>query len=213
MESLQIRECTKEDMVEFTEIMSTAFEGEFSAIFKGIPREVYLNILSDTFSSVVEHVPEHGFFIAKAGDQTIGILNIRRRGIYRHSGWKLWKTMRKTLGFWKSIKHLFFFRMFDEKIRDDALHIGAIGVQEDYRSHGFGSILLHFAEEFARGFDHDTIKLEVVDGNARALRLYRRTGFQVEKKVNPLLAKYLFDVPGYYRMVKHVSTHVVNPAR
>lgn len=207
MKDLAITECSNDDMRDFTNILVHAFGDVFDSIFKGIEREDYIDIITETFSRMKEREDVHGFYIAKHDDNVIGILNVRQRGSYKHQYRILWDVLRERFGIWKSLKHVLLYKIIDEKIKDDSLHIGAIGVKENARSSGFGTRMLDFVEHLALERDIDTIKLEVISNNKRAKKLYERTGYTVERKIDSYITRMLFDVPGYYQMSKQVHEH------
>ena len=60
--------------------------------------------------------------------------------------------------------------------------IGGIGVIPPYRSSGVGTKLMKSAEELCRKSGVKTITLEVIEGNDRAERLYKRLGFSTSRK-------------------------------
>ena len=53
-----------------------------------------------------------------------------------------------------------------------------VGVLEAWRDHGVGTALLAAVESWARGEGLEALVLEVAEENARAARLYARTGYQ-----------------------------------
>lgn len=67
-------------------------------------------------------------------------------------------------------------------------HISVIAVSEAAEGTGTGSALMAFGERWARARDLHMITLNVFAANARARRLYERSGFEVEllKYAKPL---------------------------
>lgn len=52
-----------------------------------------------------------------------------------------------------------------------------IAVQEDYRGNGIGGLLLQNVLDYAKQNDFTSIRLDVIDDNPDAQRLYERWGF------------------------------------
>ncbi|MDO8963930.1 MAG: GNAT family N-acetyltransferase [Coriobacteriia bacterium] len=68
--------------------------------------------------------------------------------------------------------------------RDPSIaRIEVLGVREDVRGRGIGSLLLEASAEFARSTGARTLTLEVVDTNGRAKELYERAGFVVTRSI------------------------------
>jgi hypothetical protein len=61
------------------------------------------------------------------------------------------------------------------------MHIDDINVDTRYRRHGPAQRLLHLAENLARNEHRPFLKLAVTAGNAPAVTLYRRRGFQEQR--------------------------------
>jgi GNAT superfamily N-acetyltransferase len=57
-------------------------------------------------------------------------------------------------------------------------HIGILVVVEAVEGRGVGAALIGAAEEWARSHGHDTLTLNVFEGNRRARALYERSGFR-----------------------------------
>jgi len=55
-------------------------------------------------------------------------------------------------------------------------------VEDSWREQGFGRKAVLFAEDWCRGRGLKALRLEVGYDNARALGLYRRTGFEVHER-------------------------------
>lgn len=60
--------------------------------------------------------------------------------------------------------------------------VGGVGVLPSHRGKGIGTRLMLATEEFSRSKGAREISLEVIEGNSKAERLYRRLGYQETRK-------------------------------
>jgi len=60
--------------------------------------------------------------------------------------------------------------------------VGGIGILPSYRGRGIGTKLMLATEELSKSKGAREISLEVIEGNAKAERLYRRLGYQGTRK-------------------------------
>jgi ribosomal protein S18 acetylase RimI-like enzyme len=67
-------------------------------------------------------------------------------------------------------------------VDDNQAWVGGIGMLPSHRSRGIGTRLMLATEEFCRAKGAREISLEVIEGNAKAERLYRRLGYQGTRK-------------------------------
>ena len=63
-------------------------------------------------------------------------------------------------------------------LNTNQLHLEVLAVNEHYRNHGIGTKLLHSTIAFAQQQGLSQIRLEVVNTNPKAKKLYERIGFQ-----------------------------------
>lgn len=112
---------------------------------------------------------------ALQGDDLVGIAgfslegralaNIQARDIIKEFG--LWSGIRRSM--WASLLH--------RKPPPDALLMDGIVVRADRRGHGIGKMLLTRVFELAQEHGKRVVRLDVVDTNPAARRLYDRMGF------------------------------------
>ena|GEM_PF-161935 len=86
------------------------------------------------------------------------------------------------------------------KIPSDSFYISNVAVDPEARSLGIGNVLIADAEETARALGLETICLDVETDNARAIKLYKRLGFSIERTSLEIM----LDGRGFsmHRMVK-----------
>ena len=83
-------------------------------------------------------------------------------------------------------------------VNEGEYYISNVATLPDFRGMGVGSALLAHAEKLALGCGANTIALEVDRKNAGALRLYKKSGYEVQKEFS-------IDIDGrksFYRMIK-----------
>lgn len=110
---------------------------------------------------------ENGELVGLAGFQLDGraLTTIYPRDIIREFGWR---TALKRIA-WASILH--------RDAPGDVLLMDGIVVRADRRGHGIGSKLLNRLFELAQEQGKRVVRLDVVDTNPAAHRLYERMGF------------------------------------
>ncbi len=95
---------------------------------------------------------------------------------------------------------ILFYRKPDTKTQ---LLMDGIAVKEDNRGQGIGKLLFSELEQFARDKNLSSIKLDVIDENPKAKKLYKRIGFVCTKHHKlPLFIFKLIGVSGVTTMVK-----------
>ena len=71
------------------------------------------------------------------------------------------------------------FHLFWRRHRPDELLMDGIAVHAEMRGQGIGTRLLEAVLDFARSHGYNSVRLDVVDTNPGARRLYERMGFVV----------------------------------
>ncbi|GGO35817.1 hypothetical protein GCM10008949_38860 [Deinococcus humi] len=67
--------------------------------------------------------------------------------------------------------------------RSDTARIAALGVSVSWRRHGVGAALMRASLAAAAARGETRVMLEVIEGNDRALQLYRSLGFEVQRRL------------------------------
>ena len=81
------------------------------------------------------------------------------------------------LGFFRGLRATLIFSLYERKPTPGQLLMDGIAVRSDYRGHGIGSQLLQELQDYARRNGFANIRLDVIDTNPGARRLYERLGF------------------------------------
>ena len=85
------------------------------------------------------------------------------------------------LGWFKGNRAALVLSLYERRARDGELLMDGIVVDPKYRGRGVGSQLFANLMCFARSREYSTIRLDVIDTNPRARKLYERLGFVEEK--------------------------------
>ncbi len=87
------------------------------------------------------------------------------------------------------------------EVSDDELYVQMVAVEPRHRRMGIGAELMRHAESVARETECRAVVLDVEETNIPAISLYRRLGFDVERRSK---APWIVDKPPVLRMVKPV---------
>jgi len=85
------------------------------------------------------------------------------------------------LGFFRGSWAAVIFNLYDRKPARGELLMDGIAVRGDFRGKGVGSKLLDEIARYASENNYNRIRLDVIDTNPRARKLYERRGFKVVK--------------------------------
>ncbi len=84
---------------------------------------------------------------------------------------------------WRTVINRIFATFFEHSAKN-TVHIGKIAVRDDARGAGYGTMLLEASFKKAKELGVTKLTLEVIDTNPRALKLYQKIGFKVDKTQN-----------------------------
>ncbi|MCF6289321.1 MAG: GNAT family N-acetyltransferase [Proteobacteria bacterium] len=103
-----------------------------------------------------------------------------------------YQLLRVQLGFIKGNWAALIFSLYSRKPKQGELVMDGIAVQADFRGKGVGSRLLEEMENYATKHEFNSIRLDVIDINSKAKKLYERKGFKVVKIEHfPYLRRFL----------------------
>lgn len=129
---------------------------------------------------------------AFSGDELIGIAGFNTpNGSF--TGGKIGLSgLIALLGFFRGIKAAIILSIYERKPKLGELVMDGISVNASARGQGIGSGLLKAIQAYATEQGYTSIRLDVINTNPRAKKLYERMGFEVVKTENfPLLQKHL----------------------
>ncbi len=88
------------------------------------------------------------------------------------------KKLYQNLGFFGSVRAALIFSLYERKSKKSELLMDGIAVRHHMRGRGVGTQLLNNLKAYAREHKYDAIRLDVIDINQGARRLYERQGFK-----------------------------------
>lgn len=89
-----------------------------------------------------------------------------------------YRSILKEVGFFKGQKAAIVLGLFERKALENELMLDGIAVSEEYRGQGVGSALFDALIDYAKNEGFERIRLDVIDTNPDAHRLYERLGFK-----------------------------------
>lgn len=115
------------------------------------------------------------------GEYLVGLAGFTTDSAAFTSGITYRKILRE-LGFFKGQKAALVLGMFERKARNQKeLLMDGIAVGAEHRGKGYGSKLFAALADYAKDKGYETIRLDVIDTNPDARRLYERLGFVAER--------------------------------
>ena len=165
------------------ELYEEAFRGKFLPVVKS--REKMVEILDESI------MPEYAV-TALQGDRLVGLAGFHHRGGYFTGGGSALGLI-KRLGIFRGLWALFIFGvLYERKASPGELLMDGIAVDASMRGRGIGTGLLNKLSEYALAEGYSKIKLDVIDINDRARRLYESEGFKAVGTDNhPFLKRYI----------------------
>ncbi|MCP5080389.1 MAG: GNAT family N-acetyltransferase [Alphaproteobacteria bacterium] len=141
-------------------------------------------------------------FLALQNGKVVGIAGFKvdSRGLYEPGVGRFFKEYG-----WSAPARIFGLLLLERAESQDLLLMDGIAVSESVRGRGIGTRLLEAIEDHAQRLNKRSIRLDVIDTNPGARRLYERFGFEARetKSIGPL--KLLFSFGGSTEMRKQVS--------
>ncbi|KZN61254.1 GNAT family N-acetyltransferase [Pseudoalteromonas luteoviolacea] len=110
------------------------------------------------------------------------------------------------LGFVKGVKAALLFSLFERKARKNELLMDGIAVDTKYRGLGIGSQLLDAIIDYAAQNKYDSVRLDVIDSNVRARKLYEAKGFIATKQEYYPYLKFLLGFSGSTTMHYNIKS-------
>lgn len=125
---------------------------------------------------------ESGFYALCEGG-VVGVTGLHY-GNSRFSSVK-WSTLFKEFGLFGALYRMIipYFERLTEILKRGELRIDTIAVDKSMRGEGVGTLMLNEVFEFAKTNGFESIRLEVVDTNQGARKLYERMGFVATRTI------------------------------
>ncbi len=158
--------------VRAAELYEEAFRQKFAPIIKS--REKLIEILADSIQ------PEFAV-VALVEERLIGLAGFHNRGKSFTSGGSA-SLMIKKLGLFKGLWAIALFTiLYERKASEDELLMDGIVVDPSMRGQGIGTRMFETLCEHATDEGFSSIRLDVVDTNPGAKKLYESQGFKETK--------------------------------
>ncbi len=162
--------------------------------------EQVIALLKDNFclNQAITAVTENGEIVGIAGFQIkkVPLINLKYHDFVNYFG--------VVKG---SYKFLLIYLIFDRKQDNkNQLLLNGIVVKDGFRGHGIGQKLIHELQVYAMNKNMDSIKLDVIDENPKAKKLYEKLGFRSVKHIKvPSFISRLINVTGVTTMIKKIK--------
>jgi len=117
---------------------------------------------------------------AYEGDYLVGLAGFCTKNHALTSG-ITYRSILKEVGFFKGQRAAIIFGLFERKAKDDELLMDGIAVSSEHRGQGVGTALFEALVAYAKANHYQRIRLDVIDTNPDARRLYDRLGFSAER--------------------------------
>lgn len=173
------------------ELYEEAFGPKFS---KAIPdKQARIEVLAQCF------VPEFSYVVT-AHDEVVGLAGFQTSDGSLTGGMSLRRLLNK-LGWLKGLWAALVFSLFERQPQAGELVMDGIVVDRRFRGQGLGSRLLDQIIQHAKEHGFQTVRLDVIDTNPRARKLYEAKGFVATKTERFPYLKWLVGFSGATTMV------------
>lgn len=142
--------------------------------------------------------------VAMVDGRLVGIAGFHtQKGSF--TGGITYKDLVSLLGFVRGSWAALVFDLYDRKPETGELLMDGIAVHLDYRGKGIGGRLLEKLAAYARENGYERIRLDVIDANPGAKRLYERAGFRAVRTERFPYLRWLLGFSGSTTMVQDVG--------
>ena len=186
--------CPLEKIESVVRLYEEAFGAKFSCAIPDKAKRIA--ILSKSL------VPEFSY-VAFMGDEVVGLAGFQVHDGSLTGGMNL-NTLQQELGIFHGLWAGLVFSLFERKPKSQELVMDGIVVDGSYRGSGIGSDLLNSIIIHAQENDFKTVRLDVIDSNPRARKLYESKGFVAVKTEYFPYLKWLIGFSGSTTMVLDV---------
>lgn len=169
--------------IQVAELYDSAFSQKYSI---AVPdKEKRLRIFQAVF------VPECSF-VALHNDKVVGVAGFKTAENALLGGFS-YQKLRQELGIFSAIRALIVLFLLDRESTPGQLLMDGIAVSGSMRGKGIGSKLLNSIITYATDNGYDSVRLDVINTNPKARKLYERTGFMAVKEESMSFLKYVFN--------------------
>ncbi len=205
MVTVNIRDFNNDDLSQVASLVASSFREDINRIVK-LPDDKMAEFIIEV--DEVFPSPFPGYVVAESDGKIMGVMILRwpKQEVPKNK-LRLSKALRYGLpATIKFIVKLIVKRyLFTEKIGEETCHVAQLAVKENARNKGIGTALLEYGKGVAKENSLKKYTLHVDAENKPALRLYQRTGFELVKKKNNILARWLLGVKVWYFMSQDIG--------
>ena len=188
-------------LVENSTLIAELYEEAFGSKFcRAIPDKTNrILMLSKSFQ------PEYSFVAYRDGS-IVGLsgFNVTTGSLTGGIGVK---GLVKSLGFFRGLWACAVFSLFERKPEKGELVMDGIAVISECRGQGIGSLLLDKIIKYAKTSGFESVRLDVIDSNPRAKKLYESKGFVAVKTERFPYLKWLVGFSGSTTMKLDLREH------
>jgi len=157
--------------------------GSASELFLSALAEKFVPILGDDSKAIKlirSSIVVSSCFSALEDNKLLGVLAVQteNQNFLNPS----FKDLSAHYGFWGAIAKGVALHLLQHKPKPKELHVEGIAVVDFAQGKGVGTKLFEELMSFARTQSFKKITIEVIDTNQRALQLYERLGFTIQKR-------------------------------
>ncbi|GGD77480.1 GNAT family N-acetyltransferase [Lacimicrobium alkaliphilum] len=177
------------DIVDSTQVAELYEQAFGSKFYRAIPDKAKrIRVLSESF------VPKYSF-VAYSDKRIVGLsgFNISAGSL---TGGIEATGLINSLGLFSGLWACLVFSLFERKPEEGELVMDGIAVNSDFRGQGIGSLLLDRIITYAKDNGYDSVRLDVIDSNPRAKKLYESKGFVAVKADSFPYLKWLVGFSG-----------------
>lgn len=180
---------------EAAELYDAAFGAKFSPAIRS--EEDRLNVLAQSF-----HLSNA--FAAIQGKRLVGLAGFQTADDSLTSGMN-WEVLSSALGFLKASRAALVMSLYERGARPQQLLMDGIAVDPSRRGQGIGTRLLDELTAYAKRKGYHEIRLDVIDTNPGARRLYERNGFTAQDTQHFGYLRWLLGFGASTTMVRSLS--------
>lgn len=158
--------------------------------------EKFVPILGDdsrAIEAVASSIAVSNCFCALKNSALVGLLAMQTRN--RNFLNFRFNDLYTRYGLWRAVVKGIALHFLQHKPSHGELYVEGVAVVDSARGKGVGTRLFDALMNFARTRNYETISLEVIDTNIRALKLYERLGFTIQKRTQLWPANKLIGWP------------------
>ncbi|ENM5776370.1 GNAT family N-acetyltransferase [Vibrio mimicus] len=176
--------------IENSMLIAELYEEAFGLkLYRAIPdKDRRISVISKSF------VPDYSF-VAYSDKKLVGLagFNVVSGSLTGGIGAE---GLIEQLGFFRGLWACLVFSLFERKPEKSELVMDGIAVDSEFRGQGIGSLLLDKIVTYAQENGFESVRLDVIDSNPRARKLYESKGFVALKTESFPYLKWLVGFSG-----------------